>query len=181
MNKTSRSLEAQAQRTKSIKKAWENPTDKMIEGLNKMHDFNRGKNTRTYSPDYVPYFTGKTMKQICGEDYVDPRKGKTCKEIYGEDWVNKRKGKTVKELYGEDYIDPRSKPFKLESKKGVEVFLSEVDCINNTNLNSPTICKLRKNGSHVIKRLKNTKHTYENGDVITYTPLTIDEYKELKL
>lgn len=100
---------------------------------------------------------GKTMKDRCGDDYVDPRKGK--KRLA----PNSTKGRTAKEIHGDDWIDPRSKQFSINS----EIFESERDCIIKTGLSGPIITKLKKEGTYTVNRLKNSKHIYENGQLLT--------------
>lgn len=110
---------------------------------------------------------GKTMaERLSDPDYVDPRKGKTAKEIYGDDYEVWNKGIKMKDKYGPDYVDPKSKPFKITSHMGEKIYNSESEFIAQENFSAPVLIKLKKEGSYKVKRQKNTRHSYKNGETI---------------
>lgn len=122
---------------------------------------------------------GKTMRdRLKDPNWVNPNKGKTAKEIHGDEYVHPLKGKTLEEIKGRDYISPKTNPFKLiVNGKSVEYYKSEKDFITKTRLSSLMLLKIKKTGSHTIKRQSNSLHKYTNGDYLEYFPISIDDYK----
>lgn len=143
--------------------------------LSKTGHYRRGKRC----PEISTRQTGKSMKERIGNsEWEDPRKGKTVGEIYGDGYIHPRKGKKLKEYKPKTYIEPKSKPFKIIiNDKDVLYFTSESDFIQRTKLTSPMLCKMKRIGNHVIKKLSNSTHIFENNDYLEYFPITFEEYR----
>lgn len=122
---------------------------------------------------------GKTMRERLNDpNWVHPNKGKKFREIYKEGYQHPTKGKKIKDIKGYDYISPLSKPFKIiVNHENVMVFTSESDFSQKTKLTSPMLRKLRKNGHHIIKKLSNSIHVFNNNDYLEYVPISIKECK----
>lgn len=125
---------------------------------------------------------GVPMAERIGDpNWVNSRKGKSFKEQYGENYVNPRKGIKQTE-YDPNYISPTVKPFKLilNNDKTIIIWDSK-EFKEITNLNDRILMKLRKFGMHCFTRQKwKYKHSYMEGDVLTYISITTDEYFQLK-
>lgn len=110
---------------------------------------------------------GKSMKERLNDpNYIDPRAGKKANEFiknYNGAW---NKGKTINELKGNNYLDPRSKPFKVISNQGEITYKCEKDFISQTNFCGPLLTKLKRLKQLTIKRQKNSRHPYLNGEII---------------
>lgn len=118
---------------------------------------------------------GKSMqKRLNDPNWTNPKEGKSMIEITGnQSYQPWNKGKNMKEIKGESYIFPTSKSFKLFcNNQEVGVYKCERDFIEKTNLNSPTLCKLKRNSQHVIKRQKNSSHSFKTGDILTFEWIT---------
>lgn len=113
--------------------------------------------------------------------WVNPRKGKTFKDQYGTNYVNPRKGKSQTE-YDPNYISPTVKPFKLLLNGGDHLIIwDSKEFVEITKLNLKILVKLRNFGEHHFTRRRwEYKHSYIEGDVISYIPITVDEYNKLK-
>ena len=99
---------------------------------------------------------GKTMQERLGDpSYVDPRKGISK--------PSPRKGKKMPK----DWVNIQAKPFVITSQSGEKVYKKEEEWLAEGN-NYPTLAKLKKNGCHKIKRMKNTRHQYKDGETITF-------------
>jgi len=48
------------------------------------------------------------------------------------------------------------------------IYKCESDFFTRTYFSSPTLSKLKRFGSHTIKRQKNTKHPYKHGETIYF-------------
>lgn len=138
-----------------------------------MGQYRRGKKF----PEASKRQLGKTMPERLNDPtWVDPRKGKSFSEIYKAGYIHPRIGKKLKEVKGPLYVEPKSKPFKLIINGIANIFASENDFIEKTKLSSPMLCKLKRNGHHIIKRQSNSIHSFNSGDKIEYFSITIDEY-----
>ena len=112
-------------------------------------------------------------------NWVNPHKGKTGKEIYGDSYIHPRQGKKLRDVKGRLYIEPKSKPFKIViNNNEIKYFSCERDFIDQTKLTSPMLIKIKNNKTHVIKRQSNSLHSFNNGDILEFFPITINEYKE---
>jgi hypothetical protein len=112
---------------------------------------------------------GKTMSERLGREYVSPAKGKPAIEIRGASYQVWNKGKNMKKLKGSDYVDPKSKPFQVSINQAETITCnSEQDFFSKVGLNSPTLCKLKRAGVHVIKRQRNSKHRFSTGDQLKF-------------
>lgn len=122
---------------------------------------------------------GLSMKErLNNPEWIHPHKGKNFMEIHGENYTHPKTGKSMKYFRGELYIDPKAKPFKLIiNDLDTKIFESEKDFITKTNLSSPILCKIKKNGSIIIKRQSNSRHEFKTGDTFKYFPITLEEYK----
>lgn len=122
-----------------------------------------------------------SMKErLKNPNWIHPNKGKTHKEIYGENYIHPKRGKTMKDFKGNSYIDPKAKPFKIiVNNLNTYFFESEKDFIDKTNLTSPMLCKIKRDGALIIKRQSNSRHVFANGDLLNYDPITLNEYKQI--
>lgn len=121
---------------------------------------------------------GKTMKERLNDpNYTSSKTGKKITD-YIPGWVNPRKGRNHKQEYGSDHIDKRSKPFKIISSLGEQLFENETDFIRKTGSSSPQLIKLRKNGQLKITRKSDSRHPWQNGETIQYFPLSIELFKQ---
>lgn len=118
--------------------------------------------------------TGKTMQErLNNPNYIDPRKGKTFNEIYGDNYIHPKKGKKRKDVL------QGCKPFKFIVNGNVEgYYKSEDDFEIKSKLSRLMVSKIKKKNSHIIKRQSNTKHKFNNGDIVEVIPITIEEYKQ---
>ncbi len=80
--------------------------------------------------------------------------------------VDKRKGKTMAEIYGSDYKHAQAQPFKVTSSQGTEEYSCTLDFVKRSGMGAVQLHKLKKAGELKIKRIKNTKHNYIDGEVI---------------
>lgn len=105
----------------------------------------------------------KTMRERLNDpDWVHPNKGKSAKDIYGESYKGPwNKGKKWK---GKHY---NSKSFLITINDKEEIYCeNEKQFFNITNLNQGTLKKLKMNGMYIVKKLKNSRHSFNNGDLI---------------
>jgi hypothetical protein len=113
--------------------------------------------------------SGVNMSERLGKEWVNPRKGKSANELYGEDWVHSSKGKTAKEIHGSEWVDKRAKPFRVTSTSHGECYYEcESDFLKRTQYPEPSLRKLKRNGSYTIKRLKNSRHIFLDGETIYF-------------
>ena len=105
---------------------------------------------------------------------------KTMRERLNDpDWVHPNKGKSAKDIYGESYKGPWNKGKKWEGKHyNCKSFLitinggEEIYCENEkqffdlTKLNQNAIKILKKEGTYIVKKIKNSRHSFNNGDLI---------------
>lgn len=140
-----------------------------IESVSEFGHIYRGKKC----PQVTKRQEGLSMQERLGRNWIHPHKGKSRPESY----IHPRLGKKLKTTRGSDYVEPKSKPFKLVINNKDYIFSSESDFIEKTKLSSPMLCKIKKNGTHIIKRQSNSLHEFNTGDTIQYLPLTLEEYK----
>ena len=124
---------------------------------------------------------GKSMKERLNDpDWVSPNRGKSMKERLNDpDWVSPNKGKPVtqppwnkglKFKHLPEYKCPNAKPFYIESATyGKEYFKHEWELLKSECFSAPTLSKLKRDGTHTIKRQKNSKHKYPNGEILYFT------------
>ena len=123
---------------------------------------------------------GKTMKERLNDpNWISPNKGMTMKERLNDpNWVNPQKGKSGKPAWNKgkkfkhlpDYKCPNAKPFYIESATyGKEYFKHEWEFLEGECFSAPTLSKLKKDGSHTIKRQRNSKHKYPHGETLYFT------------
>lgn len=122
---------------------------------------------------------GKTMRERLGNpEWVHPNKGKKFEEIYKKGYQPPNKGKTMKDFKGEEYISPSSNPFKiLLNGEFFGCFSTEKEFMCKTNASSLFLYKIKKIQKHIVKRQSNSKHVFNNNDVLEYFPISIGEYK----
>lgn len=116
---------------------------------------------------------GKSMKErLSDPNWVDPRKGKSAEEIYGKDYIHPNKGKKI------EGISPDSKPFKFIVNGDIyEIYVTESDFESKTKLSTLMLSKIKKKDQHIIKRQSNTKHRFNDGDIVKVMPISIEDYK----
>lgn len=113
--------------------------------------------------------SGKSMSERLGRVWVNPRKGRSADELYGESWVHSSKGKTSKEIHGSEWVDKRAKPFVVTSKSHGECYYEcESDFFKKTQYPEPSLRKLKQHGSYTIKRQKNSRHIFLDGETIYF-------------
>lgn len=112
------------------------------------------------------YVSGDTTTSFNSIEYNDQNYSSPSDNKARIPW---NKNKTYKQLKGDDYIKPTAKPFKIIiNDLTTMLFTCEQDFFLQTNLNTATIKKLKHLGEVTVKRQRNSKHNFNNGDIIKY-------------